>query len=123
MAIPPDMPSFATVIRPFGSGIVVITDQNCRVVPNFRKGMIQASGLEPLRWSHWIDFPTGPRPQDALVRPAGLNEYTYNDGDEVRVTDGDEGITQIFVVVYVEFRYIDTPQAYFRAYCMRTQIF
>jgi len=121
MAAPFDLPDLCDIYRPFGAAIPDATDVPCRIVPNLARAEASgAGGTAEIGWSHWADFESSVDVRDGVTRAAGTDYLTYADGDEIRATL--EGCLTRFVVVFVEFRFTNTPSNYKRAYLMRDTV-
>ena len=103
-----------TSYRPFGSGTVVISGGECKLVEQLDIGRKpETTGLS---WSHYIDCAISHDIRDGCTRTAPNNYLSYNDGDEVRIPD--ENGTR-YVVVFVTPMVFGIKVPYKRAYLMR----
>lgn len=120
MAAPFPLPDTCDIFRPLGAGAPVSAGVSCRIVPNLRTGRGGTAGPTYLMWTHYIDFESTVDVRDGCTRAAGTNYVTYADGDGLKATL--EGKLHVWVVVWVEFRYTNTPNNYKRAYCVRDSV-
>lgn len=121
MAAPFDLPDTCDLYRPYGAAVPYATNVPCRIVPNLARAELAGEpGTLSLRWTHWADYESTVDVRDATTRAAGTNYPAYADGDQVKAVL--EGRTVSFVVVFVEFRFTNTPINYKRAYLFRDAV-
>jgi hypothetical protein len=116
MALPPTLlQSTCDVYRPFGAGAPTHTAISCRLAADFAAGRLAAGNIP--EWTHYVDLDVSADVLDGCTRSAGAYTITYADGDELRISVG--GVTQRFVVVWVEVLDAGTSREFKRAYLLR----
>jgi hypothetical protein len=104
------------LFRPFGSPTAAQTGIPCRLVADMRSGRGTGAASATMIWSHYIDVDDSTDIRDGCFRIAGVDAFTYSEGDEVRIPDS-SGTR--YVVVWVEMRNVGTAKQFKRAYLMR----
>jgi hypothetical protein len=113
----PSMPSVCSVWRlAAGTRTQIAAGVACRLVPVHWGGRPRFSGT-PFTWTHWVDLPAD---QDVrggcrLTQPLSAT-YTYSTSLADCIKISSAAPRCFYMAMWVERRYLDTPDEYTRAY-------
>lgn len=113
----PDMPSVAKLYGPWQAPVLKDANVPCRLVPTFWGGRARDQGSDSLAWTHWVDFPREKNVkgnfQLGVDTSAGWN-LAYAGADFFVICAASD--IKVFLVLWVEDRYLDTEFQFKRAY-------
>ena len=105
------------VYRPFGAPTPTLTGVPCQLVGDFAGG--QPRSVNAFWWSHYLLVDAAVDVRDGCSRTPGVDAPTYGEGDMVVVPSG-AGNTR-YVVVWVEYVHLVSPNEHKRVYLLRDQ--
>lgn len=115
----PIMPSVAKHFRTWSAPALLDPAVPCRLVPAFWGGRGRTSNLDDPAWTHWLDVPKEKDIRGSIQLGAdSTSNWNMVDAGADFFVVCSAGDVRLFIVVWVEDRFLDTAAHYKRAYCI-----